>query len=176
MAAGAARECTEEHENSKIREQLKRGQQPWGSNKMSGTDWGEVASIIQECWNPIPTLRPPAIFIAQRLLDVYTQHCASPDIPLANSSPSQDHEKLRDAKTRCQTLVQHIRSSKTKNTSLDKLTVVDFQILLESNQEIFDPITSYLIGAAIWWNICDLSDLTDEFTEAYDMRPEGFPT
>lgn len=176
MAAEAARECIEEHEKSDIREQLKSGQQPWGSNRMSGIDWGDVASIIQECCNPIPTLRPPAIFIAQRLLDVYTQHCASSDIPLASSSSSQDHEKLRDAKTRCQALVQHIRTSKTKNAGLDKLSVVDFQILLEGNQEIFDPITSYLIGAAIWWNICDLSDLTDELTEAYDMRPEGFPT
>ena len=35
--------------------------------------WDDVYTIVYSCWNSCPTLRPPAPYVAQTLLDFYTQ-------------------------------------------------------------------------------------------------------
>jgi hypothetical protein len=49
---------------------------PWtvGADRQG---WDDVYTIVHNCWNSRPTLRPPAPYVAQTLLDFYTQRSLS---------------------------------------------------------------------------------------------------
>jgi hypothetical protein len=153
-----------------IRQQLSDGHYPWGIEELKELEGCE--SIIQACLQQVPALRPPAAFVAQQLLGVYTQHCISPELSISGS-PSRDSEELQGIKARCWELIQQARKSKGDETGRGKLSSTDFQALLVSTRKEFDPITSFLVGAGIWWQVSEFDEWDDDLVEAYDVDSKG---
>jgi hypothetical protein len=70
-------------------------------------------------------------------------------------------------------LIEKARAAGEHGEFVGKLSVPDFQCLMQNNVEEFNPVTSFLIGAAIWWELSDFNEWKDDFVEAYDLRPQG---
>lgn len=153
-----------------IRQRLSEGHYPWAIEELN--EFEECKSIIQGCLQRAPALRPPAAFVAQQLLGVYTQHCISPELKISGS-PSRDREELQRINARCWELVQQARKSKGDETGRGKLSSADFQVLLASARKEFHPIISFLVGAGIWWQVSEFHDWDDDSMEAYGVESKG---
>lgn len=151
-----------------IRKQLSEGMLPWGSEKPSDIEWAEVVPIITNCWRRTPTLRPPPAFVAEQILAIYTRFSALP--ASEQESAPLDKESVEIIINRCSEMVQKARNGET---DMEKLTDAEFRVLLQRNQQAFDPVTSFLLGAAIWWQVSKFNDWNDDLSEAYGMHPQS---
>lgn len=151
---------------------LSQGQLPWLSNKMDEAAWGGVIPVILSCWRSQPSLRPPPAFVAQRLLDILTEGCILPNFSV-RPSLSADSQKIERISGECWAIIQKVRKSKGIREDRDKLAGNEFHFLLRSSREAFDPVISFLVGAAIWWEVSDFKEWDDDLSEAHDMKPDG---
>jgi len=165
-------EAIQEDRINEFRQQF-REQLPWGDHSMNEAEWGECVSIISQCWETTPTLRPSSARLAQQLVGVYTRLCARSAEPLASSSPLLPNGDLPAIRKRCWELVEFTRKQKNPPSSKEKLSTIDFRILLEKTEGEFDPLSSFLVGAAIWQQVMDFNDWDDEYVHAYDLSSDG---
>lgn len=152
-------------DKSHIRRKLAEGALPWdidGSQEMD-----HIYSIVRDCWNANPTLRPSAAFVSQTLLDIVVRELvpASPAIFIP-------HNTLYAIKER---VLEGIKGKKEGTTQLLPIVPDDVRILRQSADLGIDPVSSYLLGAAI---LCGLipahlyDQVVDEYT-SIEPHPEG---
>jgi hypothetical protein len=158
---------------SEIRDQL-RCQLPWLSHPMEANPSGGLISVILSCWRRQPHLRPPAAFVSQQLLDILTQEYVPP-VPAALLPDSTDNGKIDNISNVCWNLIQKARKSHGIESIRVALPADDFALLLQKNQQTYDPVISFLLGAAIWWKISEFNEWNDDLSEATDMHPDCSP-
>jgi hypothetical protein len=162
----------EDQGGESIRQQLKVGKLPFGSPERVEDEWCEVVfKFVLQCWQTVPTLRPPSANVAQQLGQVYTRYCASPGVPISLSTPLYDVGNLNIISQRCMQRIEAARKPKV-GQGIEKLGAADFQVLVDSTRKEFNPVTHFLVGAAIWWQLSEFNRWDDEFMEAHDLQPD----
>lgn len=100
-----------------------------------------------DCWNPNPTLRPSAVFVAQTLLDVLVR-----ELVQAPPAPVTPHDVLVVVKER---VLRGIRCKKEGIAQVSAIDPDDVRILRQSADLSIDPISSFLLGTAILHGLMD---------------------
>ena len=154
-----------------IRQSIHQGLLPWGSTAVEEAEWGSMVDLLRNCWQMSPKLRPPASFVAQKLLDILTQYAAAPNSKISESSPAAQQTQLIAIKQKCLEMIQQKREK--KESVLPRLVNEQFGVLVTSNRQEFDPVCSFLIGAMIWWKLSDFDEWDDDYSEAFDLAPES---
>ena len=141
-------------DKSVIRQKLASGMLPWtvGAYRQG---WDDVYTIVHSCWNSRPTLRPPAPYVAQTLLDLYTQRSLG--------APSLIDEVPGEVQG---SIFEKICSKRNDFHA----TVTDISIeaalrLKRSVDKYSDPRNSFLLGAAVWWELVPVEIFADSFSE-----------
>jgi hypothetical protein len=124
-------------DKSLIRKKLAEGNLPWD---ISLSQEADRYSIVRDCWNPNPTLRPSAAFVAQIMLDILVR-----ELVQAPSAPVAPHDVLVAIKER---VSRGIRCKKEGNAQVSVIDPEDVRILRQSADLSIDPISSFLLGTA----------------------------
>jgi hypothetical protein len=145
-----------------IRKQLADGVLPWTNG--APTHDVDVYTIVQGCWNPIPELRPQAAYIAQRLLDLFARRSVTDELsPVA--------EVLEEVKN---SVFQKIEAKRNRNPT-DAVPSDHASMLHDAVTTRNDPVSSSLLGAAIWWELVPM-DIYSTQSAAYigqALPPKG---
>ena len=141
-------------DKSVIRQKLASGMLPW-TVEADRKGWDDVYTIVHSCWNSHPTLRPPASYVAQTLLDFYTQRSLGAP-SLIDEVPSEVQGSI----------FEKICSKRNDFHA----TVTDISIeaalrLKRSVDKYSNPSNSFLLGAAIWWELVPVEIFTDSFSD-----------
>ena len=148
-----------------IRKKLAEGALPWDINDSQRAD--HVYSIVRDCWNANPTLRPSAAFVSQTLLDIVVRE-------LVPASPAivAPHNVLHAVKEQ---VLEGIKGKKEGTTQMPAIVPDEVRMLRQSADLSIDPVSSYLLGAAI---LCGLipAHMYDQVVDEYasiEPHPEG---
>jgi hypothetical protein len=141
-----------------IKRKLAEGILPWGDDANQG--WDDVYTIVRGCWNSTPSLRPPAAYVAQALLDLYARRSIT-------NKPSPADEIPEAVKN---SVFQMIVS---KRAHLSATSVPrDVALMLERSVATRnDPRSSFLLGAAIWWDLVPVDMFNDGKSEHLEKPP-----
>lgn len=127
-----------------------------------------LADIIRQCWTRDPMLRPTASAVALRLIDV-TAHLAVAESNLVSADMQSsaaarntldvlENRQIATIQKRTLDIIRDARHVNKNSTDLVQSTaridLNDFNMLLEDGT---DPLTSFLLGAAFWWNVNPVS-------------------
>jgi hypothetical protein len=159
-------------ETLSVRERLRDGQLPWGENEMKDDERSELKPIILECWQA-ENLRLPSSYVAQRLGHVFTRYRSRSETPFSTSFPERQLARLSQIRNQTMHVVKLARNEKAKLPQDNQISNDDVRFLLESLQAQFNPVTSFLLGAAIWWQLTPFDGWDDDFQEAYDLQLDG---
>jgi hypothetical protein len=123
----------------------------------------EVTTIIEQCWQQDPRLRPTAVTIAEKLQDVIINltYSFSVDNLTHASNANLPIEKVIQASLE---LIREARKG-THIPKIRKLPAAEFSLLIDDNS--WTPVKYFVVGAVIWW------ELTDE--RAYIDLDDGLP-
>ena len=149
---------TSDEDESVIRQNLASGRLPW-TVKDNIQGWDDVYTIVHSCWNSRPTMRPPAPYVAQTLLDFYTRRSLG--------STTSIYEVPGEVQG---SIFEKIRSKrKNPHATVTSISDDDALKLKRSVDEYGDPHNSFLLGAAIWWEL-----VPQQAVEAFaDLFSEG---
>jgi hypothetical protein len=142
-----------------IQEALGAGASPWDLSLTTANNsvLDQIRPYICDCWSVIPTLRPPAAFVTQKIFDVLTLHSAHlPAVIHSLSSPLKERA------------LRSIRSKREKKSILP-VASEDAQVLKRFAGHQLDPHASFLFGASLWWDLVPLDDELDD--ECVNLRP-----
>ena len=154
--SAAPTDITSKEDMSVIRQNLASGMLPWtvGADTQG---WDDVYTIVHSCWNLCPTLRPPAPYVAQTLLDFYTQRSLG-----APSSIYEVPAEVQDF------IFEKICSKRKPNGFRDTVTNIsdeDALRLKRSVDKYSDPRNSFLLGAAVWYELVSVEVVADLFSD-----------
>jgi len=137
-----------------IRTKLAGGTLPWtvGADRQG---WDDVYTIVHSCWNSRPTLRPPAPYVAQTLLDFYTQRSLG--------APSSIGEVPGEVQNSIFEKICFKRNS--VHATVTDISIEDALKLKRSVDKYSDPRNSFLLGAAVWWELVPVEVFTDSFSD-----------
>jgi hypothetical protein len=124
-----------------IRVQLSKGARPWNDDG-SKQGWEDVYKIMRDCWDPNPVLCPPASYVAQTLLDIYARRSLGSDSLTIEEVP----QEVKDS-----TFKKIV--AKRYNKPATELSGDVILMLHRSVTTTNDPLSSFLMGAAIWWDL-----------------------
>lgn len=141
-----------------IQKQLADGDFTWAEG-VQAHNMGDVYATVRGCWNLTPELRPQAAYIAQRLLDLYAR-CLTND---HSSSTTELSEEVKDS------VLRRIEA-KRKHHSAEPVPSHYVSMLHDAVTARNDPLSSFLLGAAIWWELVSTDTLKPE-TEYIDPMP-----
>jgi hypothetical protein len=127
-----------------ISQQLANGVLPWTSD--APINDVDVYAIVRGCWNLIPQLRPPAGYTAQRLLDLVARCSVSSD---KASSIVEVPAEVKD-------LVFQKIEARRKKGPVDAVYSYHASMLHDAVIAQNDPLSSALLGAAIWWELAPM--------------------
>lgn len=152
-----------------IREKLAKGALPWDINGSQRAD--QIYSIVRDCWNVNPILRPSAAFVAQTILDIVVREllpASPPTLP--------PHDILHAIKER---VLQGIKDKK-EGSKQESQTINsdDVRTLRQSADLSIDPVSSYLLGTAILYGLIPVHmyDQVDDEYAFIEPNPEGMET
>jgi hypothetical protein len=122
-----------------------------------------------DCWNANPTLRPPAAFVAQTLLDLVVRE--SVHLP-PTTTVSVPQNVMHAIKTRVSEAIKNEKGGNKEATGIDPH---DARILRQSADLNVDPVSSFLLGAAILYGLIPLHvyDQGDPGYASIEPDPEG---
>ena len=140
---------------SDIQEKLASGMLPWTveADSADKQGWDDVFTIVDSCWNSRPTLRPPASYVALTLLDFYAQRSLD-----ATSSIYKVPGEVQDS------IFEKIHS-KRKRATVTNISDEDALRLKRSVDEDKDPRNSFLLGAAVWYELVRVEVFADSFSD-----------
>jgi hypothetical protein len=121
------------------RRKLAQGHLPWDISPDQERE--PISSIVRDCWNGNPILRPSATFIAQGVLDILVRKLVG--APPALFIP---HDVLLAVKER---VLQGISDRKSGTEQAISIDPKDVRILRKSADSSVDTVSSFLLGAAI---------------------------
>jgi len=137
-----------------IQRKLASGTLPWtvGADRQG---WDDVYTIVHSCWNSRPALRPPAPYVAQTLLDFYTQRSLG--------APSSIDEVPGVVQGSIFEKICFKRNG--VHTTVTDISYEDALKLKRSVDKYSDPRNSFLLGAAIWWELVPVEVFADSFSD-----------
>lgn len=141
-------------DKSVIRQKLASGILPWtiGADRQG---WDDVYTIVHSCWNSRSTLRPPAPYVAQTLLDFYTQRSLGAP-SLIDEVPSEVQGSI----------FEKICSKRNGfHATVTDISIEDALRLKRSVDKYSDPRNSFLLGAAVWWELVPVEIFADSFSD-----------
>lgn len=110
-----------------------------------------VEPIVQGCWSNKPKLRSPAAYVEQLLLDLYARRSvkdfSSPTAKVSEEVKSKVHKQIG------------ARRAKMPGQALSRDDVLMLQNAVNAYN---DPVSSSLLGAAIWRGLVPLDFLNSE--------------
>ena len=147
-------------EKDSIRTKLAAKELPWKieDNKHG---WSDVQNIVQSCWNWRPVLRPPASYVAQRLLDYYTRRSVNAQLPAY-----EVEKEIED------TFYDRILA-KREGKHVDAIPMTHARRLKTSIDMQNNPRYSFLLGAAIWWELVDAREFSDSISDERQLECNG---
>jgi hypothetical protein len=165
-----------------IRKQLRDSYLP-GQLEEDG-DASRFMDIIRQCWRRDPMYRTTADTVARTLQEL----CASVVLQTSGIEKSlmEDVENRRsavdgDLDRIQQGALQAVQEARLLNKDAAKLLQSTSRIKSEDFRVLFDqadssnPVASFIIGAALWWNIADFpfEEAGDTSTRAVALTYEG---
>jgi hypothetical protein len=152
--SAAPTDTASREDKSVVREKLASGMLPWtvGADRQG---WDDVYTIVHSCWNSRPTLRPPAPYVAETLLEFYTQRSLG-----AQSSIDEVPSEVQDS------IFEKIYSKrKGSHATVNNISIEAALRLKRSVDKYSDPRSSFLLGAAVWWELVPVELFTDSFSD-----------
>jgi hypothetical protein len=154
--------------STEIRQHLSRGDQVGSLESLE--DVPELAALVGRCWHRDPMARPTASDIALTLIGL-SARVASLVIPahsdIRPSSTGMDRpeeqlqEELQQIQQRSLLVVREARDLNRGAVNLvqldKKIDASDFERLVEE-EDGTDALISFIVGAAIYWNVCQTSE------------------
>ncbi|TDL17277.1 hypothetical protein BD410DRAFT_843728 [Rickenella mellea] len=141
-----------------IRQRLADGSLPWGDQQREdGSD--DIYAIVGECWNASPALRPSASYVAQTLLEIVARHTAK--TPERDPIVSPEHK---------QRVLEVIRASRDGKRG-EHIAMGSVVALRRSVERDMDPVSSFLLGAAIWYELPPGGVHEYEDPESFSIQP-----
>ena len=137
-----------------IKQKLASGMLPWtvGADRQG---WDDVYSIVLSCWNSRPTLRPRTPYVAQTLLDFLTQRSLG--------APSSIDEVPGEVQG---SIFEKICSKRNGfHATVADISIDDALRLKRSVDKYSEPRNSFLLGAAVWWELVPVEVFADSFSE-----------
>ena len=144
-------------DKSSVRNRLAEGILPWDISR--GQEADQIFPIVWDCWNVNPVLRPSAAFVAQTILDIVVR-----DLVPGSPATVVPHSILYVIKER---VLEQIRYKK-EGKNHESIIPDEARMLRQSADLSVDPISSYLLGAAILYGCMTktmLNMLASSFTQ-----------
>jgi hypothetical protein len=135
-----------------------------------GDDALELSYIIRRCWKKDPILRPTAATVAQELLYFKTRLSFSIGAQESNDGRSlATLAQVEESQARAWKAIKEARAL-NKNSLIPvppklKSAASDFDLLLTEDDEQ-GPVTSFILGAMIFWNLSDDFQWQDMYSDA----------
>ena len=145
-----------------IRKRLAEGILPWDISPRQEAD--QIYPIIRDCWNANPVLRPSAAFVAQTILDIVVR-----DLVPGSPATVVPHNILHGIKER---VLEAIRTKK-EGKKHEPIIPDDARTLRQSADLSVDPVSSYLLGAAILYGLIPMHEQDDVEDFSIELHPEG---
>lgn len=157
---------------------IQQGERPWGTDAQIPED---VFKLVQACCSGNPVLRPTASEVANRLLDMLTVESAPSGIreSLTFSSPlnsEYETQMMQMIQERREAAGKAERSKKPMAKPEEMIAPQQFLQLIQLAPGQAHPNTSFLIGAAIWWDLIDvdgIEQVQDRFSDSVHLSPLG---
>ncbi|KAL7909983.1 hypothetical protein GGI35DRAFT_478863 [Trichoderma velutinum] len=170
----------EDKDYAKLREALDRADLPGDVNASRLSNFGSARDLIEQCWNRNPLLRPTAALAADILLDLRVQLSMSIPNALGGAEEAEQASEPKGEATD-----EKDKPPQPSNTGVDEVKKADSGdinnldprkieevinvalaaksvLLKEQFRLLFDkdgdrsPVENFLIGAIIFWNLCDV--------------------
>lgn len=129
---------------------------------MENSDLGGISQLLEKCWLERGDIRPTAADVTRIMQDMYIQQSFARSI-----TTSPDDQRYKDKNLRDE-LMRNIQKARTLNppgtrkpleiTPDLKIDNAEFSKFYLENDD-WDSIKSYLVGATIFWGLADLSAL-----------------
>ena len=149
-------------DKSPIRKRLAEGILPWDISH--GQEADQIYPIIRDCWSANPVLRPSAAFVAQTILDIVVR-----DLVPGSSATVVPHGILYAIKERVLEQIGYKKVGKKH----EPITPDDARMLRQSADLSIDPVSSYLLGAAILYGLIPMHEQDDVEYASIELHPEG---
>jgi len=131
---------SEDQDINHVRQKLAGGTLPWDVLETQNTD--PIYSVIRDCWNADPALRPSASFVTQTLLDHLVRNLVG--APPVTETP---YDILLTVKERVHQRIQSRMRDKEQGNDINP---DDVKILRQSADVDVDPVSCFLLGDAIF--------------------------
>jgi hypothetical protein len=135
---------------------------------------GEVTTVIKQCWQQDPRLRPTAVTIAETLQDLIINLTCPIDNLTHASDTNFPAEKVMQASLE---LICEAREKNTRIPKIRRLPPADFNLLIDDNS--WTPVKYFVVGAVIWWKLTDeraFSSLDDGLAPWLPLSADGEAT
>lgn len=170
-----------------IRERLSRGERAGVLKELKEVP--ELKELIDDCWRQDPMSRPTASLIALKLIGLSARlagqttnstselHTSMTSI---NDSDKQLHDEFQRVRQTSLNIICEARKLNVNAVELvqleRKIDASDFDKLLEE-EDGTDALTSFIVGAAYWWNVCHASrdQPDDTFIPSLTLSTNGKP-
>ena len=142
---------------------LAEGILPWDISR--GQEADQIYPIVRDCWNANPVLRPSAAFVAQTILDIVVR-----DLVPGSPAAVVPHSTLYVIKER---VLEEIRYKKEGKKHESIIIPDEARTLRQSADLNVDPVSSYLLGAAILYGLIPMHDQDNVEYASIELHPEG---